>query len=321
MASLQPGQRVALGSIERLVLTMRGSAAQGCEIATAEPVAMVVRDMGRGRFAIDARPGSSQEIILQGRGQSPLTGSVIVEVRVIGGTGQTLDVTDIHLLGDASTPILQMDIDAGGDAELSSLVGSRAVVADDGGHQWVPQESVRTSAVCLIDRSASMAWVYLQHVLPSLLHGIADGCCEVMGDLEPELLTYGAPAEGSRWLQDAHPAPGVDRFHLQPPELFSSGARVPEAALAERDDDFTVVVTDAPHPVMGLRGNVGFVLPVSEDAAGLTQDMQDKVTACHSAGQPVLVLRVQSGDKVRAAAAQWSADRLRSGLMRRRESR
>ena len=135
------------------------------------------------------------------------------------------------------------------------------------------------------------------------------------------MLTYGAPAEGGRWLQDANSAPGDDRFQLQAPELFSSGARVPEATLVERDDDFVVVLTDAPHPVTGLRGNVGFIVPVSGDAAGSTQDMQDIATACVSAGQPVLVLRVQSGEKVRSETARWSADWLRSGLLRRRESR
>lgn len=114
----------------------------------------------------------------------------------------------------------------------------------------------------------------------------------------------------------------VEAFKPQGAELlYSRGPRVHEAALAERDNDFTVVVTEGPYPVMGLRGNVGLVLPVSEIAAGAAQVMQDIATACVSAGQPVLVLRVQSGEKVRSETARWSADWLRSGLLRRRESR
>lgn len=319
MPSLQPCRQVALGAIERLVLTIRGPVADSYEIGVADPATLTVQDLGRGRYVINAVKGCSQQIVLHGRGNSPMTGSVIVEVRVIGGTGQSLDVTDINLLGDAETRILLLSIDTEGDADLVNIFDADFVLGDNGGH-WVARKPTRTSAVCLIDRSASMAWAYLQRLLPAVLAGIAEGFENVITDTVPELFTYGAATEGIHCLQAARSLPGEHRFHVQAPDLFSSGSRVPQGALVDRGDDLTVVITDAPRPLGQVPGSVGFILPISGDAAGLTQDMQDALAACEHAGQPVLVLRAQSNDQVRLATAEWISAWLRSALTRRRES-
>ena len=316
VSSLAPGQRMVLGVTQRLVLAVRGPVAERCEVVLSDPQLLPLRESDRGRFVIDTSQKCEQQIFLRGRGESPVTGSVIVEIRVIGGTEQTLDVTNIQLFGDSRTPILQLDIDADGEVQLASIVGSRVVANEGGVREWVHQEPQQASAVCLIDRSASMAWMYLQGALPQLLQGIDEGFADVVGDIEPEYYTYGAVNEGFRWLLPAKSATGEIRSHLRVPDLFSSGALVPAKALAERADDLVIVVSDSPQPFDHPSGNVAFVQPLSAESAGLPQDMQDAVSSCEQFGQQVLVLRAQTGEQMRSEARRWVAEWLRVGLLR-----
>lgn len=318
MPSLQPGQPINVGIVERLRFALRGAGAAGCEVAVADGPPGGLRQAGRHGFVLETQDLTRVSLTLRSVDDSPIAGQVIVEITPIADSGRrlTYDVTNVQAIGQREIPLLQVSLTDEGECCLTSLIGARrapVAAGPDGG--WEPGPRKGLAAAIVIDRSASMAWSFRDGMLDAIARGLLDAADQALSGTNARCFTYGAASEGQRWLQEVPPRKGSEPFDPRP-ELFSSGVRIPWQSIGEVNADFVFIVTDdpEPRPASQIEGAswVGFIRPSGPiPAEGLPQELRAQFASCQSAGRPVLVLPADQPDSVANAVNSWAVDQIR----------
>lgn len=324
MASLQPAQTVNAGAVERLRFVLRGNGAASCDIVVANGTGANLRPAGKQGFVLDVEGWTSVTLALRSRTGSPIQGQVVVEITPFdaGGRRPGFDMTDIQAVGQREILLLELEVQDSHDCTLTSLIGVRRTPDPEGGAEDTRNTRVPAgplSAVCLVDRSASMAWTFQAGFLKAILNGIGAACDEALAGRVPRCFTFGAPSEGRQQLSELPVAKSLNMLDIQV-DMFSSGSRIPWEELSPVPADIAFIVTDDPHPapsatVIGSKW-VSFIRPSSPaPVQGQPADLQEQVEACRSAGSEILLLEPNAAETVEASVSAWALGQIGQCVM------
>lgn len=298
MLSLRPAQTVNAGVVERLRFVLRGSGAPSCSITVTDTDAASVRDAGKQGFVLDVDGWTAATIALRSSTGSPIKGQVVVEITPFDRSGRrsAIEVRDIQTMGQREIALVALAVTDSQECTVTSLIHDAPGAF---------------TAACLIDRSASMAWVYQGGMLQSVLRGLGAAADDVLSGDIPRCCTFGAPTEGAHWVR-ALPAPKALHLLDPQPELYSSGSRIPWDYIDTLEADIVVIVTDDPRPATaGSAKLVSFIRPSPPvTVQGLPAELQQQVDACRSAGNEVLTLARDAPDVVAGTVASWFMEQI-----------